>query len=123
MGGRTSGSITKGDHIFLIANSAADRGYSATQTTIHELGHHFSLFHTHEGELYKNSNNTICTNQDCTCPKLVGGTNDLIADTISDHQCWHSQDDIAQGNYGTNYAALTTARQAAVDRVWFNIMS
>jgi hypothetical protein len=90
---------------------------------IHELGHHFNLKHTHEGESYLNSNNSTCTNQNCDCAKLIGGNDDLIADTIADHKCWHSQDDIAQGNYGMNYVDLTTSRQAAVNRIWSNIMS
>jgi hypothetical protein len=85
---------------------------------VHETGHHFSLYHTHQGEKYPN-----CTAQDCSCANLVGGNGDFVADTILDHQCWDAQDAIAQGNYGLNYANLTSARQAAVDRVWLNLMS
>jgi hypothetical protein len=90
---------------------------------VHETGHHFNLKHTHQGEKYKNSDGSDCTAEDCSCANLVGGNADLVADTIPDHQCWDAQDAIAQGNYGLNYAGLTSARQAAVDRVWLNLMS
>jgi len=122
MGGRQSGSITWGNHIFLLGNAPPGRGYGRVHTVIHEVGHHFSLKHTHEGELYENANHSPCTNR-CACARLIGGTNDLIADTIADHECWNSQDDIAQGNYLLNYADLTNPQKAAVDRVWMNIMS
>lgn len=125
MGGRSSGSSSSypPDQLtLLLGNPPPGRGYARVHTVIHELGHHFNLHHTHAGALELNANGTLCTNG-CACALVIGGNDDFIADTIADHACWHSQDEIAQGNYGMNYADLTSARRAAVDRVWFNIMS
>lgn len=63
---------------------------------IHELGHSFKLYHTHD--------------------------EDGCADTIKDDSSWE-QDDIAQNNFGDVYANLTAQQKALVDIVWFNIMS
>lgn len=64
----------------------------------HELGHSLYLMHTHE-----------TSGDECT-------------DTITDNNSW-SRDDIAQNNYGCNYADCTSAQQAAVDLVFNNVMS
>ena len=107
----------------VLGNPPPGRGYSKIYTVIHELGHHFNLKHTHQGEDYQNSNYSPCTDRNCSCARLIGGDADLIADTIADHQCWNSPNAIAQGNYGMNYIDLTASRQAAVNRIWSNIMS
>ena len=90
---------------------------------IHECGHYFSLAHTHSGQDYRNANDSDCANADCDCALLVGGTTDGIDDTIADHQCWDAPNQIAQGNYGQNYASLSAANKTRVDRVLLNIMS
>ena len=107
-------------HHIILVNGVA--GYSTANTVLHEIGHYFNLSHTFNGSQYLNSDNSTCTNK-CNCAKFVGGGNDGVADTILDHICWNSQDDIAVGNYGSFYASLTASRQAAVDRVWNNLMS
>ena len=98
------------------------RGYTNSGTVLHEIGHYFNLSHTFNGRQNLNANGTTCTNG-CSCALAIGGGNDGVADTILDHDCWSDQNDIAQGNYGMNYAGLTASRQAAVDRIWFNLMS
>jgi hypothetical protein len=108
-----------GSQIILV-NGAA--GYASPTTVLHEIGHYFNLSHTFNGRQNLNSNGSTCTNG-CSCAVFVGGGSDGVADTILDHDCWDSQNDIALGNYGGNYAGLTAARQAAVDRIWFNLMS
>jgi hypothetical protein len=90
---------------------------------IHECGHYFSLAHTHSGQDYRNANNTDCAAANCNCALLIGGTTDGIDDTIADHQCWDAPDQIAQGNYGQNYASLSAGNKTRVDRVLLNIMS
>ena len=98
-------------------------GQSSRTTSLwHESGHYFNLKHTHQGATEQNSNGTVCTNG-CSCAQLIGGTTDGTADTIADHDCWSDANDIAQGNYGANYSALSAARQALVDAVLNNIMS
>jgi hypothetical protein len=107
-------------HQIILVNGVA--GYSTALTVLHEIGHYFNLSHTFNGSQYLNANNSTCTNG-CNCAKFVGGGSDGVADTILDHICWASQDDIAQGNYAANYASVSASRQAAVDRIWNNLMS
>ena len=98
-------------------------GQSSRSTSLwHESGHYFNLQHTHAGATEKNANGTACTNG-CSCAQLIGGTADGTADTLADHDCWETADDIAQGNYGLNYSALSAAQKALVDAVLNNIMS
>lgn len=97
-------------------------GYSTATTVLHEIGHYFNLSHTFNGRLNLNLDDSTCTNG-CSCPQLVGGGNDGVADTILDHDCWDSQNDIALGNYSQFYNSLSAANQAAVDRIWNNLMS
>jgi hypothetical protein len=87
----------------------------------HEAGHYFDLHHTFDGEQNRNSDNTAC-DQSCSCVKLIGGNQDFIDDTIGDHECWNTQNAIAQGNYGVDYGA-PGSDDAAVDRLYSNIMS
>jgi hypothetical protein len=108
------------NHQIILVNGVA--GYSTARTVLHEIGHYFNLSHTFNGRQNLNSNGTSCTNG-CNCALLVGGGNDACDDTILDHDCWTDQNDIALGNYGSIYSALTASRQAAVDRIWNNLMS
>lgn len=94
------------------------RANASALTLLHECGHYFHLYHTHQGE-----DGCADPSESCGCGEtLVGGNADHIGDTIADHRCW-SQDNIATGNYGVTYANLNTSQQAAVDRVWYNLMS
>lgn len=98
------------------------RGYTNSSTVLHEIGHYFNLSHTFNGRQDLNANGTPCTNN-CSCALLVGGGNDGVADTILDHDCWDTQNDIAIGNYGLSYGNLNPAQTAAVDNMWWNLMS
>jgi hypothetical protein len=80
---------------------------------IHEMGHYFSLAHTHSGETYRNADNTPCANG-CACARQLGGNSDGFADTLPDNECW-DRADIVANNPG--------ASAAQVDNLWFNIMS
>jgi hypothetical protein len=80
---------------------------------IHEMGHYFSLAHTHEGESYRNADNSNCNNG-CACARQIGGNSDGFDDTLPDNQCW-DRADIVANNPG--------AAAAQVDNLWFNIMS
>lgn len=83
---------------------------------LHELGHFFDLCHT-QG----------CS---CGCCGTNGETgechtvpgNDGIADTLPDLACW-DRDDIAQHNFGANFASLAPFQREQVDNVFLNIMS
>jgi len=66
---------------------------------VHEMGHSLSLRHTHES----------------------GG--DDCDDTLADSSSWSSKDDMANFNYGSDYASLTDIQQDNVDMTWHNIMS
>ena len=98
------------------------RGYTNSSTVLHEIGHYFNLQHTFDGRQDLNSNGSVCTNN-CSCALLVGGGDDEVADTILDHDCWDSQNDIALGNYGLSYASLNGTQTANVDNMWWNLMS
>jgi hypothetical protein len=95
---------------------------SRTTSIWHESGHYFNLAHTHSGEQDLNGNGTACTNG-CSCAQNIGANSDGCADTIADHECWDTQNAIAQGNFGMNYASLSAFNQTRVDNVNFNIMS
>ena len=98
-------------------------GQSSRTTSVwHESGHYFNLSHTFNGETELNANGTVCTNG-CSCAQIIGGNSDAVADTIADHSCWDTANEIAQGNYGLNYSQISVARQALVDVVLNNIMS
>ena len=108
------------NHQIVLVNGAA--GYSTATTVLHEIGHYFNLSHTFNGRQNLNSDNSPCTNN-CSCAVFIGGGNDGVADTILDHDCWTSQNDIAVGNFGLFYSSLSAGNQAAVDRIWNNLMS
>src|SRR2546423_8942232 len=95
-------------HQIILVNGAA--GYSAATTVLHEIGHYFNLSHTFNGRQNLNSDNSTCTNG-CSCATFVGGGSDGVADTILDHDCWTSQNDIAVGNFGTSYNSLSAGNQ------------
>lgn len=80
---------------------------------LHESGHFFNLFHTHNTERYRNSDGSTCESADCSCAQLIGG-DDGITDTVFDHQCW-------------DRAALVANNPGAsafqIDNVWLNLMS
>lgn len=67
---------------------------------LHELGHSLNLNHTHQG----------------------GGA-DGCTDTLLDDNTWTTTNQMAQANYGANYANLTAAQQNLVDQTWSNFMS
>jgi hypothetical protein len=108
-----------GQQIILV-NGAA--GYSNSSVVLHEIGHYFNLSHTFLGRQNLNANGTACTNG-CSCAQFVGGGNDACSDTILDHDCWDSQNDIALGNYGLTYANLNGTQTLNVDNMWWNLMS
>lgn len=108
------------DEQIILVNGVA--GYSSSDTVLHEIGHYFNLSHTFLGRQNLNSNGTSCTNR-CSCAQLIGGGNDACADTILDHDCWDSQNDIALGNYGLTYANCSAGQKANVDNMWWNLMS
>ncbi|MCZ6837434.1 MAG: hypothetical protein O7G85_16785 [Planctomycetota bacterium] len=98
-----------GDDLILLGQAVG------TTTILHEIGHYFDLCHT----------------QGCPCGSCDSEdtgechdtpANDGISDTLPDLQCWF-QNDIAQWTYGSNYGALSVARQNLVDDVFFNVMS
>jgi len=81
---------------------------------IHEMGHYFDLYHTHQDEQFLDADDSSCAAADCTCAQLIGGNNDNVGDTLRDHECW-SRAQIA--------AATPGASQTQIDNVWLNIMS
>lgn len=82
---------------------------------IHEMGHYFGLYHTHQGEQYLNSDNSGCSAVNCGCARLIGGTDDGVDDTVGDHQCWTAYSQMVAGNPGATTTALLNT--------WTNIMS
>jgi hypothetical protein len=80
---------------------------------IHEIGHYFSLAHTHSGEQFLNSDNSPC-DDGCACAKLLGGNTDGFSDTLPDHECWNRAQMVA-----ANPGASTTQ----IDNTFLNIMS
>ncbi len=80
---------------------------------IHEMGHYFGLYHTHNGENYLNANGSAC-GSGCACAQLIGGTTDQVSDTLADHQCW-SYAQLQAGNPGATATQLLNT--------WTNIMS
>ena len=90
-------------------------GQSSRETSVfHESGHFFNLRHTHQGQV-------AC--EDCTCGSPTPGNDDQILDTLPDHSCWDTADEIAQGNFSKDYNELSTSEQMQVDGVLFNMMS
>jgi len=74
---------------------------------LHEIGHFFDLFHTHNGE-------SGCVDN-CGCGEtLEAGDDDSVDDTLPDHECY-SREQIAARSPG--------ATDLQIDNVWFNIMS
>lgn len=100
---------------FIGSGSSVSLGASiVTQgTVVHEVGHFFNLLHTHAG--------------DPTCPiapPITVADGDNLAETILDHNCLTTRDQLSQSNYnGRTYANLTPAEQASVDSSWLNVMS
>jgi len=109
-------SFPPGDDIVFMGQGSRDT------SIFHESGHYLDLSHTHSGQQNLNGNGTDC-DQDCACALLVGGNTDGMADTLADHTCWDTQNAIAQGNFGLNYASLSAANRTRVDNVHFNMMS
>jgi hypothetical protein len=108
------------DEQIILVNGVA--GYTNPSTVLHEIGHYFNLSHTFLDRLNLNSNGSACTNG-CNCAQFIGGGGDGCPDTILDHDCWDSQNDIALGNYGLTYANLNASQTLNVDNMWWNLMS
>ena len=117
-GGYCAGPTENQDVILLAPNSFSD-------VLIHEAGHFFSLLHTHDGQAFNNQNGSPCTNNNCTCAIWIPAHGDAtrISDTILDHQCLGSREQIAVANYGMLYANLQPSQQQLVLNTWLNIMS
>lgn len=77
--------------MFLLGQNITDDAF------IHELGHTFNLFHTHD--------------------------NDHCDDTLVDNTAWKTKDAIAIGNYSLPYDSLVQAKKDLVDMLFSNIMS
>ncbi|HXG49573.1 MAG TPA: hypothetical protein VNO52_18265 [Methylomirabilota bacterium] len=103
------------DQIIFVGSDAYDT------LLLHEIGHFFNVHHTHDGEFALNANGTPCTNN-CACAQQFVGFLDGAADTIGDNQCM-SRDQISIANYNQPFASLDATKQAAVQRVWRNLMS
>ena len=108
-----------GEQIILVNGVA---GYASASTVLQQIGHYFNLSNTFLGRQDLNGNGTACTNG-CACAQFIGGGNDGCADTILDHDCWVSQNDIAIGNYGVSYGSLNASQTTNVDNIWWNLMS
>jgi len=81
---------------------------------IHEMGHYMSLAHTHNGEQFRDSDNSSCSAANCSCAILIPGTTDGFADTLPDVDCW-TRPQMVAANPGA------TATQ--IDNTFLNIMS
>jgi hypothetical protein len=95
-------------HAILLRQDASDA------TFFHELGHYFSLWHTHQGSDYIPGEG---------CEGIhAPGNGDYCEDTLPDVPCYE-RDDIAAHSYGEGYDGLTPAQQELVDNTWYNLMS
>ncbi len=88
----------RSEHVIVIGAN------ESVATHLHEIGHYFSLKHTHQEGFWG-----------------IGDEN--IKDTIDDDATWTSRDRIALENYGRRFNQLSIARQERVLNVWENIMS
>jgi hypothetical protein len=77
--------------------------YWVAGNILHEMGHHFELFHTFAG--------ACVTNDDC------------LSDTLLDNESWNTLDQLAQGNFASNYASLAPTNQAKIVDLVRNAMS
>jgi hypothetical protein len=100
-------SFPGGDSVIFAGSCAYDT------LLIHEMGHYFSLAHTHDGEQFLNSNGSSCAAGNCGCAQLIPG-DDGFDDTLPDVNCW-SRSQLAAGNPGASAAQL--------DNTFLNIMS
>ncbi len=90
---------------------------------LHECGHFFNLFHTHEGQTTTYLDGETCTDGCNSCPVITPGERDGTAETAPDHTCFDSKDDIAQNLFGVPFARLDTTRQGPINNTWANVMS
>jgi hypothetical protein len=105
-----------GDDIILV-------GANAYRTLVfHECGHFFDLIHTHEGEDFRNADNSSCTNL-CACAMFIAGEADRTDETAPDNECYTSLDDIARGAFGAPFASLSASQRTRVNNSYRNIMS
>ena len=125
VGSRTEGCCSCSGGAFDII--AVSQNINPDWVLLHESGHYLGLPHTHDGEanflsLVPVPISCTSTNPCVNCPILLPG-NDGIADTLPDHSCWDSLDQISQGNFGKNWAELDGTKQKQVDDLLHNVMS
>jgi len=90
---------------------------AAPGVLLHEIGHYMDLCHT-QGCTCGNS--TCAGGPPVQCVNTPG--DDLIADTADDLPCW-TRNQIANFNFGSNYASLPPNLQELVDNSFLNLMS
>jgi len=125
VGSRTEGCCSCSGGAFDII--AVSQNINPDWVLLHESGHYLGLPHTHDGEgnyfsLFPLPISCTQSNPCVNCPILLPG-NDGIPDTLPDHSCWDSLDQIAQGNFGNNWAQLDAIKQKQVDDLLHNVMS
>ncbi|MGE3181737.1 MAG: hypothetical protein AB7N71_08910 [Phycisphaerae bacterium] len=88
---------------------------SQAEVTLDEIGHYFNLCHTHGCQC------GCCDPfEEGTCNTVPGDDN--VLDTLPDLPCWTSNE-IAEHNFGVDFADLSPQQQEQVRDVFFNIMS
>lgn len=110
----SDGSGIAGDLVLLGQNHEDD------DTPFHECCHHLGLLHTHgtPGRICS------CGDEGCDpgCDIDGAGPDDLVSDTLRDHNCWDTSDEIACPNFDRSYNELNAAERRLVDDTLNNLM-